>query len=556
MGDWKAAKDPKGRIYYYNTVTKKSTWEKPKNFAEPDQPSANDWKTGKTKDGKTYYYNVKTRESRWTLPPEMKQEEKEEARPNKDSEKIVENLTSSNDKYKNDSKILNVASLPKEQAEPIFMQMLKDNQVDSTWSFNRIISELSTTDARYWCVDDDPVWKQQVFEKYLSNRTEDQLLKEHSETNKFKQAFDKLLASNVQSGKLTEYTTWSSFKKIILDEPIYKHSVIDEGIKRKAFENFTNNLRNQRQAERDNLKKQALEEFRIYLKSILFNGGSELKMISWHNLLNNYLFEKNKRFMANPNFKILTHEDTLIEYLKLLSDFENDKLKIKLSELNEKNYTTDRIARDKYKKLLSGLSIKANTKWSEVYDQIKNDPIFFNMLGRNGSNAVDLFLDIVEEQKIILSAKRSIAQQILITNNFEWSIDNESDDANKIRQILLNNVEKNEYEKEDIELLIIELVKVRNAKKQEQVALARQNLEQKKYYLTQSLQRYYRGLNRKLIEDWEEAKEQLKDVISEYNELEEDVLKDTYAKFISNFDKQGTVQSKKRPLAPTVELDY
>jgi len=82
---WTAHKSEAGVLYYYNSVTGQSTYEKPPGFGgEPDkvpvQPipvsmeslPGTDWALVSTNDGKKYYYNNKTKVSSWQIPAEVK----------------------------------------------------------------------------------------------------------------------------------------------------------------------------------------------------------------------------------------------------------------------------------------------------------------------------------------------------------------------------------------------------------------------------------------------------------------------------------------------------
>ena len=341
MSNWKEAKDANGRVYYYNTLTKKSIWEKPEELVSQQEQllQENGWKAAKTAEGKIYYYNPSTRQTSWTIPafdkktgPIAKKEpevitstQTTASRPISTGEKkkaLEQAAKEEESEYANNSKLLNVTRRTKEEAEKEFITMLENNQVDSTWSFSRIISELGTKDPRYWMVDDDPLWKKEMFEKYLSNRSADQLLKEHNETSKFKDAFLKMLQNN---SHIKYYTRWSTAKRLIADEPIYKHSVVNEKTKRQTFQEYIDTLTNTERESKEKLKEQALVELREYLNIILATGSSSSEaFITWQQLLNHYVFEKSKRYMANKHFRILTHEDVLIEYLKIVSTMEID----------------------------------------------------------------------------------------------------------------------------------------------------------------------------------------------------------------------------------------
>ncbi|KAL7124218.1 hypothetical protein ABFS83_14G033700 [Erythranthe nasuta] len=81
---WTAHRAETGTIYYYNTLTGESTYEKPSGFkGESNKPTmqptpiswekvtGTDWTTVTTNDGKVYYYNAATQLSSWQVPNEV-----------------------------------------------------------------------------------------------------------------------------------------------------------------------------------------------------------------------------------------------------------------------------------------------------------------------------------------------------------------------------------------------------------------------------------------------------------------------------------------------------
>ncbi|CAD7080037.1 unnamed protein product [Hermetia illucens] len=70
--EWSEHKAPDGRVYYYNSITKQSSWEKPDELKTPAEKlmSACPWKEYRSDTGKVYYHNVNTKESRWEAPAE------------------------------------------------------------------------------------------------------------------------------------------------------------------------------------------------------------------------------------------------------------------------------------------------------------------------------------------------------------------------------------------------------------------------------------------------------------------------------------------------------
>lgn len=486
---WKKATTKDGKDYYYNTETKVTQWNIPDEWTQDKQgfqknrnnekkdSGVDVWRELKTKDGKLYYYNTLTKVTSWTKP-EKQDEPSDDTNTTKDeqSTRIKSNANLREDKpsgasldekeekadakdrnkndmdgFENDSTNIDLINIKKPdtltEAEEIFIQMLNDYKVDSTWSFNKIINDIGTKDPRYWVVDDDPLWKREMFDKYLDNRTQDQLIKESQEINKFTDAFNELLKEK----NVKFYNSWHQVKTLIRDEPIFKHSMISNKVKKETFNDYITKLTQEHESKIKITKDQALVELRNYLNNIFLQSNDN--WISWNQLLNNYLF-KNERFMANKHFKILTHEDILIEYIKIIEEIENEQLKGQLNKIKEQNYTRDRIARDKFKELLAKQDIHVNTTWSQVYDKIKNTTEFYNLLGRNGSNAFQLFYDLKQDKIKILNEKVQLVENILSNEveGFQWHEQNIRDQRDQIDSILKKNAKRINYPDMDIVL--------------------------------------------------------------------------------------------------------
>ncbi|AGO11924.1 AaceriADR159Cp [[Ashbya] aceris (nom. inval.)] len=569
MSEWKEAQDATGRVYYYNSKGE-TTWSKPKETPVELEPRLEEcgWKVATTEDGSVYYYNRETGESRWEKPElepadeapreedERTQQEEKNEEPAADEPGVrIELLLNSNQKYHNQSRVLNVTvEKDMQAAERLFLQMLKDHQVDSTWSFNRIISELSCQDPRYWCVDDDPLWKQTTFEKYLTTRTEDQLLKEHTAVSKFKDAF---LAMLRERNDIHYYTRWPTVRRLIANEPIYKHSVMSEKVKRETFQEYVSQLAEEHKKNYNKTRTAALEELRQYLRSIITDRNS---LLTWAELEKQYLFT-NARFVANKHFETLEKVDILREYIeivtKIISDYDAE-----IDVLSRANYTKDRIARDAFKELLREhkASIRYNTSWNSIYQLIKNDPRFLNTLGRSGSSALDLFLDQVEEHRLTISAHRSVAQQILIDENFQWNDEQPPADREKILAIIREKDRFKNMDSNDLDLIAEELIKTRQKKLQDDQLRLAQLKEQRKQYFALLLLRVFR--QRDAMPAWEEARERIKHY-PEFQTMaaEESVMQEVYEQFCREgpalpLNTAGLPPSRKRPLASTVELDY
>ncbi|SSD62178.1 uncharacterized protein SCODWIG_03940 [Saccharomycodes ludwigii] len=343
MSVWKTATDGK-RPYYYRTDTGETTWIKPVDLYLTEEEKLllkHGWRIFTTKEGKVYYSNSKTNKSSWTIPNldiatgHTRIEKK--SQPIKATLDTNLQLKTNIQEFKNNSKLLNLEKNKSiDEAERLFMEMLKENDVDSTWSFKKIITDLSCSDPRYWVVDDDPLWKKAIFEKYLNTRTEDQLLEEHNAISKFKPAFIAMLESygDNDKKKIKYYSSWRTVKRLIANEPIYKHSVVSEKIKRETFNEYIATLKSNHDTEMENKRERAIKELTNYLSKIIKDKG----ILDWKILESQYLFENNQRYLQNKNFSNLTKLDVLTLYLNLIEDENHSKLQ-KLNELKKKNFT-------------------------------------------------------------------------------------------------------------------------------------------------------------------------------------------------------------------------
>ncbi|GIL74510.1 hypothetical protein Vretifemale_4510, partial [Volvox reticuliferus] len=105
LAAWTVHKSEDGSVYYYNTVTEESTWEKPPGFkgevqdvaeapvpVETKQVGDTDWQEVKCADGRVYFYNETTEETSWAVPEPVaafrrQQQEAEAARCKEEEEK-------------------------------------------------------------------------------------------------------------------------------------------------------------------------------------------------------------------------------------------------------------------------------------------------------------------------------------------------------------------------------------------------------------------------------------------------------------------------------------
>lgn len=91
--EWKVARDINKRHYFYNVITKETTWDMPSNFQL--------WREVKDKNsGKNYYYNVLTKETSWEKPVEP---ECEKVARDDDDQNVIQVLVTDNSEQPEES---------------------------------------------------------------------------------------------------------------------------------------------------------------------------------------------------------------------------------------------------------------------------------------------------------------------------------------------------------------------------------------------------------------------------------------------------------------------
>ncbi|XP_014833903.1 PREDICTED: WW domain-binding protein 4 [Poecilia mexicana] len=94
MQVWVEGQSDEGHIYYYNTVTGVSQWEKPESFQggssasaqseQSESSSGSPWMEAVSPDGYTYFYNTNTGESSWEKPADFPSSEESETQQEKE----------------------------------------------------------------------------------------------------------------------------------------------------------------------------------------------------------------------------------------------------------------------------------------------------------------------------------------------------------------------------------------------------------------------------------------------------------------------------------------
>ncbi|CAI5755712.1 unnamed protein product [Candida verbasci] len=381
---WEELKTEDNETYYYNSETNETRWILPEGATiKPKEVVESKWEEYETADGQKYYYNESTGETTWDKPKELEEQETQE-KPKEVESEIEKQL-------KDKPVIVNglMKDIKDDGSGEDFLKLLKDNNVDSTWSFQKVM-ETFIDKPDYWSIKSS-IRRKQLYEEYLITKFQEELSNKSLLIETFKKNFTTQLENLKSRGSLNQDTRWITIKKILIEEenPIFKTSMMSDLELAGLYYEYTDKLKQDNQEMIRTKKDQALTELKNYL-----NNNSNLVMNSktWE-LFYNHLIN-DSRFKSNHHFNILTKLDILKLYESELYPNLIKNLNSKITNLMKQNYTFDRIARAKFKKLLGALEITIDTEFKDILPKIENEDAFIELCGRSGSTPLELFLDI------------------------------------------------------------------------------------------------------------------------------------------------------------------
>lgn len=424
MSVWEALTDDQGQTYYYNSATQETSWTLPENEA-PETPK-NSWIAYTTDDGTEYYYNEATQETTWDKPADYgepvavatgKEETAAESQPEPQPTPGQQTLEKSDVDLQLESKPIvktPIVEPPKFDSyaalEEAFKELLRANDVDSTWSFESVMAKF-IKEPVYWAILDS-LQRKTLYDDYLIQKLQDQVSNKAAVIDSFKTNFLKVLDVYTKQGKLDHTTRWSTITALLIkdDNSIFKHSVLSDSEIQSLYRDHVSGLKRAHEESIKSRKQQALQELESYLTQI--NPALASQSDGWDDLYAK--LQLDSRFQANKHFSDLSKLDILDLYISKIypTIVEDTRQKIKLVERT--NFRSDRKARESFKKLIASIPIKANSLFEDVFPLIENEDAFIELCGRNGSSPLEFFWDIVDEKNQVLKVKKDLVESVLL----------------------------------------------------------------------------------------------------------------------------------------------
>ncbi|KAF2765044.1 hypothetical protein EJ03DRAFT_220694 [Teratosphaeria nubilosa] len=482
MSVWKATRTGNGRVYYYHTETKQTTWEKPADFDgedpndNPAPPAADEatiaasWKEAMAADGKRYYYNAITKATAWEMPKQMlehlmKQERERKEQQNQRADFVAGGGADSYGDRRMTRRDPDREHLPtkpsfdsgrggdrsgpwdrredrggfrgpmpektvepeyatQDQAESAFFKLLRAHNVkpDTPW---QDALRMVIRDREYRALK-DPRERREAFDKYIQETRAQEKEKEKERKERLKVEFREMLGTH---DEIKHYTRWKTAKPMIEREAVYKQAG-NEDERRAMFDAYIIELKKKHAQEEIQRRSQAARALQELLRAIIIDPDTR-----WSEALDTIL--GNERFTTDETFRALSKLDILNAFDAHIKELDRVRNELKQKEKNLRN-RRERKAREGYKQLINetlqqGI-IKAGTKWQDFLPHIENEERYLNYLGTSGSSALELFWDAVEGEEHKLRSKRNSALDVLDDKRWEMTPATKVDEFSAVLQ--------------------------------------------------------------------------------------------------------------------------
>ncbi|CAB3402321.1 unnamed protein product [Caenorhabditis bovis] len=426
--EWTEHKHTDGRVYYYNKITKQSSWVKPDSLKTAEEKAVNQcvWREYKTDEGKPYYYNVLTKQTTWTKPEgqEISKHEPKSTTPVVQTTKSVEKTEESDLDKAMKATLASMGGVPlpaePKQAEPTndeaelkkrqaerFRELLRDKYNDG-----KITANCSWDHAVKW-IQHDPRFrilnkvseKKQIFNAWKVQRLKEEREEKRLAIKKAKENLEKWLQEHP---KMKETLKYGKACDLFAKEPVWQ-AVPDED-RADIFKDCIDFV-----ARRDKQKKKEIRQRnKDAFTQILQSMDQITYRTTWAQAQR--LLIENPQFANDTTLQHMDKEDALIVFEDHIKAAEKEYEEEKEQE-ERRLRRKERKVREQFQQLLHDLHKKGEltsmSLWTTLFPIISPDSRFDAMLLQSGSTPLDLFKFYVEDLKEQYGEDRRTIKEIL-----------------------------------------------------------------------------------------------------------------------------------------------
>lgn len=426
---WVEYRNPQGRPYWYNTVDKRSVWEKPVELKTPRERAldATPWKEYKSGD-RSYYVHSETKQSTWTIPPELKElfEKYPETTPSPAlasplarQSPLPTPVASAASPIGGASTPIASSSLPprpppsttaaaaaaaasvsspmpelnfrgdKEAAEAAFISLLEEKKVDVDWTWEVTMRAIIT----------EPLYKalktiaerKAAFNKYI-DRLRSQRQQERAERlDRLQPTLHAVIDSD---SRIKPYSSFAAARKVLVSaHPDVWRQFQDEDEARAVFDAAMRAVRDDEQKRERDLRQRNTEMLRSLLKTFETDVFTR-----WRDAQRTVI--ESEEYESDPHLRQLDVSDMLAVFEEHMRSVEKEAADA-AARRDAATRRAERKNRDAFRALLAEMrdrgDITAASTWAQVFEQVRDDDRFLRLVGQPGSTPLDLFYDLLDQ---------------------------------------------------------------------------------------------------------------------------------------------------------------
>ncbi|KAJ1982601.1 U1 snRNP protein [Dimargaris xerosporica] len=408
---WQEARTPEGKVYFYNSLTKKTMWEKPDELKTPEEQRAlsqTAWKEYVADGGRTYYYNTVTKVTTWEKPQELVKDlvakspsTGPDSTPTSKPTQTADQPTKapelprppSTASQRSEAALPPPPTLVPSDREVAFQALLREAQVQSDWTWEQAMRAI-ISHPRYRILP-TVTERKEAFRKFQLQRAQEEKAEKRSVAQEQEKQLLELLGQTFTIDTLLPYR---DAMEQMADEPVVTNF---KGVRRReaVYNEFVHKLRQQYKSRRKEQVGRLCRLFQTCPDIAVSTRWKDLPQV----------------LERLPEWTTDTYWRT-IDQGALLDAFEQhmEKLKAEFLDWKHKQVQADqraaRKARDEFRQLLHEqrqiYAITLESTWTSFYPSVANDPRYDRLLGHPGSTPLELFWDEVEEHHDQISRYR------------------------------------------------------------------------------------------------------------------------------------------------------
>jgi pre-mRNA-processing factor 40 len=536
-----------GRIYYYNRVTKQSTWAKPDELKTSEEKKSI-WREYKTTEGKVYYYNTHTKETTWERPAVLDGKERE-AEPTK-TDDAPKDEASKAEASKSDIERAMAATLktldtkPQEPATTsvddvdAYQVEVKRRQVEK---FRDLIRDkynegrLTTTSS--WeqavrIIQHDPRFrilnkvseKKQIFNEWKVQRQKDERDEKRLAIKKAKEDFEQWLSLHPKMRPTLRYAKAESY---FGSDPVWR--AVSDSERREIYDDVQSVMRRKIEETKTQVRERNIKA----LADVLDGMDEVTYKTTWAQAQR--LLAENPAFTNDSTLQGMDKEDALVVFQQHIRAAEKHYTKEK--QLDTKRIRRqERKVREAFMATLQDLNSKgiltSVSTWSALYPTISSNQCFEDMLMQTGSTALDLFKFYVEDLKNRYYEDRRIIKEILAEKNVNITLESTYD---QIHQMVKSHDRGKDVDPGNMKLCFNSLYD----KAQSKVKEVEREEQRKQQRLESAFRNLLRTLNPPIVptSTWDEIRPRIADGSAFAAVENEDVRKQFFNSYIKSISE-------------------